>query len=96
MIINVPMNLTALQAFNVLLQTLDVELKENVPSFKVNEFGDIVCDYDDRGKLYLALYHLATKICPNTEFRNLFDDPNTLMASLYAEATAKAESEDEE
>ena len=49
-------------------------------------------DADDRGELYLALYHLATKIFPNTEFRHEFDNPNTLMSSLYI---AK-ESEDEE
>lgn len=90
--VNVTMKLTGLQAFDILLQALDVELKEKVPSFKVNKFGDIVCDYDDRGELYLALYHLAKKICPNTEFRNLFEDPNTIMASLYTEA--KAEKED--
>ena len=82
-------DLDSIDAFNILLDTLKVELKEDVPSFKVNEFGDIVCDYDDRGELYLALYHLATKICPNTEFRNLFEDPNTIMASLYTEARAK-------
>ena len=89
------MNLTELQAFSILLQTLDVELKEDIPTFKVNEFGDIVCDYDDRGELYLALYHLATKICPNTEFRNLFEDPNTIMAALYTEAKAKSEEDTE-
>ena len=50
-------------------------------------------DADDRGELYLALYHLATKIFPNTEFRHDFEDPNTLMSSLYKE---KYESEDEE
>lgn len=95
MIVNVSMNLTELQAFNILLQTLNVELKEDIPSFKVNEFGDIVCDFDDIGELYLALYHLATKICPNTEFRNLFEDPNIIMTSLYTEAKAKSERGDE-
>ena len=31
----------------------------------------------------MALYHLATKICGNTEFRSIFDDPNVLMSKLY-------------
>ena len=36
-------------------------------------------------RLYLALYHLAAKIFPNTEFRATFDDPNVLIANLYKE-----------
>ena len=89
--VNVSMDLTVSQAFQILLKTLDVELDENPPKFEVDD-GEIVCDYDDRGELYLALYHLATKIFPNTEFRHLFDNPNTLMNALYI---AK-ESEDKE
>lgn len=85
------MDLTTSQAFNILLKTLDVELDDIPPKFEVDN-GEIVCDCDDRGELYLALYHLATKIFPNTEFRHLFDNPNTLMNDLYI---AK-ESEDNE
>jgi hypothetical protein len=91
MTVNVSMNLTEIQAFNILLKTLGVELKENIPSFEVDEFGEIVCDHDERGELYLALYHLATKICPNTEFRNLFEDPNTIMTSLYTQQQEQKE-----
>lgn len=86
--VNMSMNLTEIQAFNILLQTLHVDLNDEPPRFEVDEDGEIVCDYDDRGELYLALYHLATKICPNTEFRYLFDDPNTLMSGLYKESDA--------
>ena len=42
-----------------------------------------VYEYDDRGELYLALYHLATKIFPNTYFRSMFEDPNSFMSGLY-------------
>ena len=80
--VNVSMDLDEAQAFQILLKTLDVKLPEDIPEFKVRD-GEIVCDYDDRGELYLALYHLATKIFPNTEFRYEFDDPNILMSSLY-------------
>lgn len=87
--VNVSMELTVSQAFQILLNTLGVKLEEDPPKFEVND-GEIVCDCDDRGELYLALYHLATKLFPDTEFRHLFDDPNTLMSPLYRE------SEDEE
>ena len=80
--VNVSMDLTMPQAFQILLMTLDVTLPEDPPEFEVKD-GEIVCDYDERGELYLALYHLATKIFPNTEFRHLFDNPNTLMNDLY-------------
>ena len=89
--VNVSMDLTMSQAFHILLKTLNVELDDVPPKFEVDN-GEIVCDCDDRGELYLALYHLATKIFPNTEFRRLFDNPNTLMNDLYI---AK-ESENEE
>jgi len=74
------------KAFYLLLETLNAQIEEdNVPNFVVED-GEIVAkDYDDRGELYLALYHLATKIFPNTEFRNVFSDPNTLMSKLYLE-----------
>lgn len=91
--INVPMNLDEAQAFQILLGTLNVKLPEDTPEFEVKDGEIVIPGYDDRGELYLALYHLATKIFPNTEFRHDFDDPNTLMSSLYA---AKEESEDEE
>lgn len=90
--INVSMDLTAEQAFHILLKTLSVEMNDDPPKFEINKDGEIVCDCDDRGELYLALYHLATKIFPNTGFRHLFDNPNTLMKDLYI---AK-ESEDKE
>ncbi len=80
--VNVSMDLNESQAFNILLKTLGVTLPEDLPEFKIRD-GEIVCDYDERGELYLALYHLATKIFPNTEFRHEFDDPNTLMKDLY-------------
>lgn len=91
--VNVSMNLDEAQAFHILLETLGVKLQEDTPEFEIKDGEIVVSDYDDRGELYLALYHLATKIFPNTEFRHDFDDPNTLMSSLYAE---KEESEDEE
>lgn len=90
--VNVSMNLDETRAFHILLETLDIELPEDPPSFEIKDGKIVIPGYDDRGELYLALYHLATKIFPNTEFRHDFDDPNTLMSSLYA---AK-ESEDEE
>lgn len=82
MTVNVSMDLTVSQAFSILLQTLNVELDDEPPKFEVED-GEIVCDHDERGELYLALYHLATKIFPNTEFRHWFDNPNTLMNDLY-------------
>ena len=83
--INIGYELDEGRAFDLLLQTLRVRLKEDVPEFIV-ENGEIkVKDYDDRGELYLALYHLATKIFPNTEFRGMFDDPNDYMSDLYKE-----------
>lgn len=90
--VNVSMDLNEFDAFQILLKTLDVELRED-PEFVVRDGEIVVRDWDDRGELYLALYHLATKICPNTEFRHDFDNPNVLMSSLYK---AKKESEDEE
>lgn len=91
MTVNISMELTVEQAFEILLKTLHVELDDDPPKFEIDD-GEIVCDHDDRGELYLALYHLATKMFPNTEFRHLFDDPNALMSKLYI---AK-ESEDKE
>ena len=90
--VNVPMDLDEAHAFYILLQTLDVKMPTE-PEFEVKNGEIVVSDYDDRGELYLALYHLATKIFPNTEFRRDFDDPNTLMKDLYI---AKEESEDKE
>lgn len=84
MTINVSMELTVEQAFEILLKTLHVNLDDDSPKFEIED-GEIVCDCDDRGELYLALYHLATKMFPNTEFRSLFNDPNTLMSKLYIE-----------
>ena len=81
--VNVSMDLTVSQAFHILLQTLNVTLDDDPPKFEVIN-GEIVCDCDERGELYLALYHLATKIFPNTEFRHLFNDPNILMNDLYS------------
>lgn len=87
--VNVTMELDSLQAFDMLLQTLNVSLDDEPPKFSVNDLGEIVCDKDDRGELYLALYHLSTKLCPNTEFRHLFENPNKLMCQLYKESEAK-------
>ena len=81
--INVPMELSPLQAFQILLETLDVELCSNPPEFHLDNQGEIVCEDDDRGELYMALYHLCTKIIPNTEFRHIFEDPNKYMCQLY-------------
>lgn len=90
--INVSMDLNEVYAFQILLSALNVTLPDDPPEFKIRD-GEIVCDFDDRGELYLALYHLATKIFPNTEFRHDFDDPNVLMSSLYK---AKYDEEEEE
>lgn len=83
--INLNFEIGQLEAFNILCQALHVELKDNIDKSNfVIEDGEIaVKDYDDRGELYMALYHLATKIFPNTEFRSIFDNPNTLIAELY-------------
>ena len=81
--INVPMELSSFQAFQILLETLHVELHSNPPEFYLDNQGEIVCQDDDRGELYMALYHLYTKIIPNAEFRNIFEDPNKIMCQLY-------------
>lgn len=80
--VNMSMDLDESKAFQILLQTLNVKFTED-PEFGVENGEIVVYDWDDRGELYLALYHLATKIFPNTEFRHDFEDPNTLMSSLY-------------
>ena len=90
MIVNVPMEMDIASAFKVLCDVAMVKIDEdNLPKFSVNEYGNIVCDKDDRGELYLAMYHLATKLFPNTEFRNIFDNPNALMSDLYLEQLNK-------
>lgn len=83
--INLNFEIEPIEAFNMLCQALHVELKDNIDeSDFIIEDGEIVVkDYDDRGELYMALYHLATKIYGNTEFRSIFDDPNVLMSKLY-------------
>lgn len=64
------------------------DLPDN-PEFKVDkETGEIWMYangelWDNDGELYMAIYHLATKLFPNTEFRSLFDNPNVIMADLY-------------
>ena len=75
------------KAFELLLETLHVDLNEDIKedAFAVDDGEILVKDYDDRGELYLALYHLATKIYPNTGFRSMFDDPRKLMTKLYKE-----------
>lgn len=90
MIVNVPMEFDTGSAFKVLCDVVGVKINEyNPPKFSVNEYGDIVCDADDRGELYLAMYHLATKLFPNTAFRNVFDNPNALMSDLYLQQLNK-------
>lgn len=80
--IQVDFEIDVYKAFQILLKVLDVGIKEDAEF--IIEDGEIrVKDFDDRGELYLAIYHLATKIFPNTEFRGAFDDPNVLMANLY-------------
>ena len=81
--VNVTMELSPFQAFQMLFETLDVELPTNPPVFYIDDEGEIVCEDDDRGELYMALYHLYTKIIPNTEFRSTFEDPNKYMCQLY-------------
>ena len=84
--INIEMEIDEQKAFELLLKALHInylntEIKEN--DFAVEDGEIVVKDYDDRGELYLALYHLATKIFPNTEFRSIFSDPNSFMSGLY-------------
>lgn len=82
--VRIEFEITRERAFEILLKTLHVSIKEDAEF--VVEDGEIkVKDFDDRGELYLAIYHLATKMFPNAEFRHLYDDPNVLMAELYRE-----------
>ena len=83
--VSIEFELTPDKAFELLLKTLHVTVDEEIDISKfIVEDGEIkVKDFDDRGELYLAIYHLATKLYPNTEFRGAFDDPNDLMAELY-------------
>lgn len=85
--INVEMEIDEKKAFRMLLDALDVDLDENIreDAFDVEDGEIVVRNYDDRGELYLALYHLATKIFPNTYFRSMFDNSRKLMAKLYKE-----------
>ena len=83
--VKLSLNIDHYQAFDMLCQSLHVNLKEDPPEFVVEDGEIVVKDFDDRGELYMALYHLATKIFSNTYFRSIFDDPNTLMAELYKE-----------
>lgn len=73
------------KAFELLLQALHVNLNEDIKKedFAIEDGEIVVKNHDDRGELYLALYHLATKIYPNTDFRSIFDNPNTFMSELY-------------
>ena len=90
MIVNVPMEIDVASAFKVLCDVTMVKMDEdNPPKFSINEYGEIVCDIDDRGELYLAMYHLATKLFPNTGFRHIFDNPNALMSDLYLQQLNK-------
>lgn len=90
--INIEMEIDEKKAFYILLEALDVTIDEEIreDAFDVEDGEIVVKDYDDRGELYLALYHLATKIFPNTEFRSIFDDPRKLMAKLYKEKERQA------
>lgn len=85
--INIEMEIDEKKAFWMLLDALGVKLDEDIreDAFGVEDGEIVVKDYDDRGELYLALYHLATKIFPNTYFRSFIDDPRKLMAKLYKE-----------
>lgn len=90
--VRIEFEITPERAFEILLKTLHVSIKEDAEF--VVEDGEIkVKDFDDRGELYLAIYHLATKMFPNTEFRHLYDDPNVLMAELYREVENDNKSE---
>jgi hypothetical protein len=83
--INVEMNIDEKKAFCMLLEALDVKLDRefDADDFAIENGEIVIKDYDDRGELYIALYHLATKIFPNTEFRGMFDDPNSFMSEIY-------------
>ena len=83
----IDIDIDAFKAFDLLAKALGVKLHSEIKeSDFVIEDGEIVVkDCDDRGELYLALYHLATKMFPNTDFRSIFDNPNTLMSKLYEE-----------
>ena len=85
--ITITMDVNEKKAFDILADALEVTIDEEVEknAFVVEDGEIVVKDYDDRGELYLALYHLATKIFPNMECRNLFSNPNSLMARLYLE-----------
>ena len=90
MIVNVPMEMDVGSAFKALCDITCVEIDENnPPKFSVDKYGDIVCDCDNRGELYLAMYHLATKLFPNIAFRNVFGNPNALMSDLYFQQLGK-------
>ena len=90
--INVEMEIDEKKAFHMLLDALGVEIDEDIreDAFDVEDGEIVVRNYDDRGELYLALYHLATKIFPNTYFRSMFSDPRKLMAKLYKEKERQA------
>lgn len=83
--VSIEFELTPYKAFELLLKTLHATVDEeiDVNKFIVEDGAIVVKDVDDRGELYLALYHLATKLYHNVEFRRAFDDPNNLMAELY-------------
>ena len=83
--VSIEFELTPYKAFELLLKTLHVSIDEEIKrdAFIVEDGEIKVKDFDDRGELYMAIYHLATKLYPNVEFRSAFDDPNDLMAELY-------------
>ena len=91
--INVEMELDEKKIFYMLIDALQVKLNEEIreDAFAVEDGEIVVKDCDDRGELYLAFYHLATKIFPNTEFRSMFRDPRKLMAKLYKEKESEEE-----
>jgi len=83
--VSIEFELTPYKAFELLLKTLHVSIDEEIKrdAFIVEDGEIKVKDFDDRGELYMAIYHLATKLYPNTEFRGMFDNPNAFMAELY-------------
>ena len=83
--INIEMELDEYKIFDMLLQALHVNIDEEIrkDAFTVEDGEIVVKDYDDRGELYIALYHLATKLIPNMECRSIFDDPNDFMSKIY-------------
>ena len=83
--LKIDINIDEYKAFELLLQALHVNLNEDIKKedFTIEDGEIVVKNHDDRGELYLALYHLATKIYPNTEFISIFDNPNTFMSELY-------------